>query len=307
MSEVGGCQRRAGYRLAGVEPTDPSGSIQAIMGTAIHAAIESVFHEMQQAGEIPADDLVEYEVRFAGILGHLDRYRAADATVDDTKTTTKRRIDWIKVHGPDRPHLWQLMLYGAALIQEGRPVRHIAIEYIARDTGDTHRVERPFDPKVVKDAVEWVRNIREVGDPEMLNRDYAPDSPFCGGCAFRSLCWGNAVVDRNPLSALYVEDPNALEWAKKLAKGRALKKAGEAMEKEARGALDALRPNTSGKSDPVDVGYKKALQWTVSCPQRVDMIAMKSEYAKAGAKPPMLPPKTEVKLDLVEKPREAAS
>lgn len=79
------------------------------------------------------------------------------------------------------------------------------------------------------------------------------------------------------------------------------------MEKEARGALDALRPNTSGKSDPVDVGYSKALQWTVSVPANLDLTAVRSEYAKVGATPPMLPPKTQIKLDFVAKPKAAAS
>lgn len=306
MSEVGGCQRRAGYRLAGVAPTDLGGSVQAVMGTAVHAAVEQAFHEMQEAGLIPAEDLVEHEVRFAGILGHLDRYDSVNAEVDDTKTTTQRRIDYIKVHGADRSHRWQVMLYAAALIQEGRPVRRVVIDYLARDTGNTHQVTLPFDQKAVADALAWVKNIRDVGDPEMLNRDYAPDSAFCEGCPFRTPCWGNQVPSHDPLSALYVEHPDALEWAKKLARARALKKAAEKMEKEAKGALDALRPNTSGKSDPVDVGYKKALQWSVSSPLRVDTTAVRAEYAKAGATPPFLPQKTEVKLDFVEKPKGAS-
>ena len=303
MSEVGGCQRRAGYRLAGVEPTNPAGSVQAVLGTAIHAAVEQVFREMQAAGLFPAEDLIEHEVRFAGILGHLDRYDSANAEVDDTKTTTQRRIDYIKIHGADRSHRWQVMLYAAALIQDGRPVRRVVIDYLARDTGNTHQVILPFDPKPVKEALAWVKNIREVGDPEFLNRDYEPDSAFCQGCPFFTPCWGQAAIrERDPLSTLYVEDPDALKWVQQLAKARGLKSAAARLEKQAKGALDALRPNTSGKSDPVDVGYTKALQWTISSPRRVDTSAVRAEYAKVGASPPMLPPKTEVKLELVAKP-----
>src|SRR5688500_9717342 len=128
MSEVGGCHRRAGYRLAGVAPTNPGGSVQAVMGTAVHAAVETVFHEMQDAGLIPAEDLVEHEVRFAGVLGHLDRYRSATAEVCDTKTTTGRWLDHIMVNGPDLAHLWQTHLYGAGLIRSGRPVRRVVID-----------------------------------------------------------------------------------------------------------------------------------------------------------------------------------
>jgi CRISPR/Cas system-associated exonuclease Cas4 (RecB family) len=301
MSEVGGCQRRAGYRLAGADPVDSSGSIQAVMGTAIHGAVEQVFREMQAAGEIPADDLVEHEVRFAGILGHLDRYDSVNAEVDDTKTTTQRRIDYIKIHGADRAHRWQIMLYAAALIQEGRPVRRVVIDYIARDTGNTHPVPLPFDPTAVKEALAWVKNIRDVGDPEFLNRDYAPDSAFCQGCPFRTPCWGDAVPNRDPLTVLFVDDPDALKWAKQLAKARGLKKAAERLEKEAKGALDAIRPNTTGKSDPVDVGYSKALQWTVSPVSRLNTDAVRAEYAKTGVQPPMNKT-TEIKLGFVAKP-----
>jgi hypothetical protein len=143
MSEVGGCRRRAGYRLAGTEPTNQSGSVQAVMGTAVHSAVEQIHREMQAAGLIPADDLVEHEVRFAGVLGHLDRYIAADAELRDTKTTSDRWLQHIRVHGASRDHLWQTHLYGAALVAEGKPVRRIVIDYLARDTGADHQVTVP--------------------------------------------------------------------------------------------------------------------------------------------------------------------
>lgn len=285
MSEVGGCRRRAGYRLAGVAPTNSGGSIQAVMGTAIHAVVEGVFRELQAAGVIPAADLVEHEVRFAGVVGHLDRYDSVRAEVDDTKSVAGRRLEYIRVNGPDRQHVWQSHLYAAALIREGKPVRGIVIDYIARDTGEDHQEPLPFDPEHVRDALAWLKYVRET-PLELLSRDYAPTSAFCGGCPFRDLCWDGGVPNRDPRSVIYLDDPDAQAWARKLDEARADKADAARREEEAKGALDALRPNDRGKSDILDVGYPKGLRWTVSPDVRLDTEAVRAEYAEAGMKPP---------------------
>jgi len=306
MSEVGGCKRRVGYRLAGTPPTNQGGSVQAVMGTAIHAAVENVFHEMQAAGLIPADDLVEHEVKFAGVLGHLDRYEAATFTVRDTKTTSQFWLDHIVLHGADRAHLWQTHLYAAALIQGGRKVRRIVIDYLARDTGRDHQVVVPFDPMHVRDALAWLENVRSL-PLEMLNRDYAPESGFCKHCPFFTTCWDGAVPDRDLRSVLLVEDGDALKWANQLRVAREVIADAKKLEEQAKGALDAIRPNLTGRSDPVDVGLDdRCLQWTVSDEHRLDSKAVKAEYAKTGAKPPMTTT-TKTTLKLVAKPTADAS
>lgn len=279
-SEVGGCRRRAGYRLAGAEPTNPGGSVQAVLGTAIHDAVQQRLNET--AGP---DDLVEYPVEFAGIPGHLDRYEADTEDLVDVKTTSSRWLEHIKVHGPERSHLWQTNGYAAALIASGRPVRRIVIDYIARDTGELYRWDGKPDPLQVKVALEWLRAVRSV-PVDMLNRDYAPDGPFCEHCPFRNRCWEGAVTGRDPRSVLLVEDPDAAGWAEKLWQAREEVRAAKDREAEAKGALDALRPNDSGKSDPLDVGFELGLVWTVSETNRLDSDLVRAEYAKTGARPP---------------------
>lgn len=301
MSEVGGCKRRVGYRLAGTPPTNQGGSVQAVMGTAIHAAVETVFHEMQAAGLIPADDLVEHEVKFAGVLGHLDRYEAATFTLRDTKTTSQNWLDHIILHGADKAHVWQTHLYAAALIQSGRKVRRIIIDYLARDTGHDHQVALEFDPMNVRDALAWLENVRSV-QLEMLNRDYAPDSGFCQHCPFFDTCWDGAVPNRDLRSVLLVEDEDGLKWARQLRDSRQIIAEAKKLEEEAKGALDALRPNDTGRSDLVDVGLPdRCLQWTVTDEKRVNTTAVKAEYAKTGARPPMNVT-TKTTLKLVAKP-----
>lgn len=286
MSELGGCRRQVGYRLAGTKPTNVSSSVQAVLGTAIHAAVETVFRELQADGIIPPEDLVEHRVEFAGIPGTVDRYDAAAATVEDTKTTSSRWLEHIKVHGPTRSHLWQVSCYGAALIHEGKRVRRLVINYIARDTGEEWRWEGPFDPHVVKDALAWLAEVRST-DLEMLPREYLPDSPFCGHCAFADLCWSGGVQGRHPASVLYVEDPDAARWAKELHGAREVIKAAKEKEERAKAALDAIRPNTEGTESVQVPGFPLALQWQVQVSNRLDTKAVKAEYKATGAEPPM--------------------
>lgn len=290
-SEIGGCRRRAGYRLAGYEPTNPGSSVQAVLGTAIHDAIAAIL-----AQNLGPDDLAEHPVEFAGVRGHLDRYEAATSTVVDVKTTTSRWLEHIKVHGPDKPHRWQVTGYGAALVAAGRKVRWVRIDYIARDTGEEYSVVERFDPTVLRDALEWIDEVRNA-DVEMLPREYAPDGPFCKHCPFYDVCWEGQLPDRDPRSVLYVEDPDARGWAERL--WQAQRDAEDAKKRidEARGALDAIRPNDEG-AQLVDVGFDVPLKFVVGKPQkRLDTTAVKAEYAKAGVKPPMKetkPPKPTV-------------
>jgi CRISPR/Cas system-associated exonuclease Cas4 (RecB family) len=286
MSELGGCRRQVGYRLAGTTPTNVSSSVQAVLGTAIHAAVESVFRELQADGEIPAEDLVEHRVQFAGIPGTVDRYVAATATVEDTKTTSSRWLERIKVNGPSRSHLWQVSGYAAALIHEGRKVRRLVINYIARDSGEEYRWEGSFDPAVVREALTWLADVRST-DLDMLPREYLPDSPFCGHCSFSDLCWEGGVAGRDKGSVLFVEDPDAAKWAQQLKDARDAKDAAAKLEAEAKAALDALRPNDIGTAVVEVPGFPLALQWQVSTTNRLDSKAVKAEYKATGAEPPM--------------------
>lgn len=299
MSELGDCRRRAGYRLAGVEPTNTGGSVQAVMGTAVHEAVARVLKDLQAEGLVPAEDLIEHEVVFAGIVGHFDRYEPGAARLTDTKTTNGNWLRKLKASGPTRPNLWQVHGYAAGLITEGHKVRELAIDYIARDTGEQWRWSGPFDKRHVKDALAWVAEVRATPLDD-LPRDHDPDGPFCQHCPFMDLCWDGYILGRDLRSVLYVEDPDAAKWAKQLAKGRGLKAAGTKLEAEAKGALDALRPSDDETSTVRVPGFGKALKWTISRPKRVDTTQVRQDYAAAGRPVPMQVPSTVVKLELVD-------
>lgn len=243
MSELGGCRRRAGYRLAGTVPSNPSGSVQTAMGSAIHDAIADILEELGIEGISH-----ESEVTFAGIKGHYDRIEG-DVVVD-VKTTGSRWLEHIELHGPEWSHLWQISLYAAALIFAGKPIKRVRIDYLARDTGREYiwpnEHGAPFNPQNVKDALAWLQVVRDT-DLEMLPRDEDPDGPFCGGCPFFDLCWDGHVVDRDPRSVLYLEDPDAEKWADELWDIRQQVKALTDREATVKGALDGVRPDSGGR------------------------------------------------------------
>lgn len=283
MSDIGGCQRRAKYRLLGAEPTDPGVSIQAVLGTAIHEAIAKSMRAMQAEGLIPPADLIEAEVHYAGVKGHLDRYRHATRTVEDTKTRIARQVGWARLHGPYKGELWQVHMYGAGLVVAGYPVARVAIDYLARDTGDEYRWEGPFDPDVVRDAIRWLDMIG-AADLDMLRREYAPDSEFCKGCAFRTACWGNTPKGRDPRVVLLKEDPDAPRWVERLLAAQAAKRDAEAAIEEAKGALDGVRPSDD---TPVDIGAEHLLRWKKTRTKRVHLDVVRADYAAAGEPVPV--------------------
>jgi CRISPR/Cas system-associated exonuclease Cas4 (RecB family) len=296
-SEVGGCKRRAGYRMAGTEPSNAGGSLQAVMGTAIHDAVQQRLNETASP-----DDLVEYEVVFANIPGHLDRYEADTCTLVDVKTTSSRWLEHIKVHGPSREHLWQVNGYAAALIRKGIRVLRLVIDYIARDTGELYRWEGIPDPREVKAALAWLAEVRDA-DLEMLPRQYAPDGPFCQHCPFLDVCWEGAVPDRDRRSVLFVEDPDLRGWADKLWQAKEDESDAKDRIAEAKGALDALRDiDTRGRSDVLDVGMDDVgLQWTVIESERLRTKDVRAEYKATGAEPPTYMSKS-IKLQFVPLP-----
>ncbi len=275
-SDVGVCKRRAGYRLAGVEPTNPGFSIQAAMGSAIHHVIDPVIRE-----HIPGAS-VEEEVEFAGVLGHFDRYE--DGDVIDTKSTSSRWLAIVKRDGPPQSNLWQVNGYAAAVIRAGRPVRRVILDYIARDTGEEDRwIGRP-DPQLVRDALKWLREVRDT-DLAWLPREFEPSSPFCKGCAFLDACWPEGEPHRDRRAVLYLEDPDAERWVAQLERARADKADAARREAEAKGALDALRPNVAG-TEVVDVGLPVQLRWTVARTNKLDHDQVRADYKAAGAEPP---------------------
>ncbi len=296
FSDLGSCRRQAGYKLHGYPPEKPSGSIQAVMGTAVHDAVDNALVLMRKQGLLPHDSVINEEVRFGGLTGHPDLY--VDGICRDTKTIGyDAQLANYKLNGPPRRHLWQVMTYAAALIVSDRPVHTVQLDYLVRDSGNSWMWEGPFDYGAVYEAMQWLEQIRET-DLDMLARDYAPDSAVCRGCSFFNRCWDGHVLDRDERSAILVEDHDAVGWAVKLEDARARLKEAKEAESLAKGVLDALRPNSEGRGEVKLDGFDKILRWTVSSRKNLDADAVRQDYARGGSKPP-LTASSSVKLELL--------
>ena len=239
MSELGGCRRRAGYRLNQVPPDNPGGSVQAAMGTAIHDAVDRIMDDLAADGVLPAGQ-VNREVRYAGLVGHYDRFDRG--TVIDTKSTSSRWLEQLMLHGPDEDHIWQVTLYGCALVKQGHTVTGIGIDYLARDTGDEWPWRGAFRPDLhARTALLWLKAVRDT-PLDMLPRDYLPSSPMCHGCRWAGQCWPYGLEGKGAATVLLSEIDGAEKAAEELWEAKQDKKDAEARETRARLALEALRP-----------------------------------------------------------------
>jgi len=296
VSDLGGCRRRAGYTVHGYPPEKPSGSVQAVIGTAVHDAVDRALLRMRDEGLIPADSVINEEVQFGGVLGHPDLY--VRPVLRDVKTVGyDMQVANYRLNGPPRRHLWQVQVYAAALIVRGLDVEQVQLDYLVRDSGNTWMWSGPFDYAAVTEAMQWLEQVRET-PLEWLARDFAPDSAQCRNCPFSGTCWEGHVIDRDERSVLLVEDQDAAGWAKRLAAAREAKKQAEAEEALAKGALDALRPNTSGRGEVQLENFPYVLRWTVSSRRSLDTEQVREDYARAGARPPLRAGES-VKLELV--------
>lgn len=296
MSDLGGCRRKAGYKLGGYPPEKPSGSVQAVIGTAVHDTADTALRMMRDQGLIPASSVINEEVQFGGLRGHPDLY--VDGVLRDIKTLGfDTQLANIKLNGPRKTDLWQVMAYAAALIVTDRPVHTVQLDYLVRDSGDSWLWEGPFDYQAVREAMLWLDLIRQT-PLEYLARDFAPDSPQCKHCPFFNACWDGHVLDRDERSVLLTDDVDAVAWVKQLEDARARIKKAKEDEALAKGALDGLRPNTEGRGEVRLSGYEKILRWTVSSRKNLDAEMVRQDYARGGGKPP-LTASSSIKLELL--------
>lgn len=255
-SDIGGCRRRTRYKIDGYEPVNRMSSVTAMIGTAVHEQLKTVLDALG----MPA----EWEVEYADIKGHFDRYEPEHRRVVDTKTTTSRWLESIKLHGPPFSHIWQCSGYCAALLTQDPPVpvETFRIDYLCRDTGEEWQYEQYFSMRDIRDALEWLDDVKSVPF-DLVPRDYEPDSAWCQGCPFGGpdggLCWSGGVPERDRRSVLLAEGAEAGQTADDLFQTRKQIKDLKAKEVRLKGILDGLRPDDT---DVVIQAGDRYLSWS---------------------------------------------
>lgn len=247
VSQLGGCRRQVWHKLQGDPETNTTLRLPAILGTAIHAAIEKV---------VEADDvLIEHRVEIDGFPpATIDYFDIAKGEVIDWKTITLKNVDWFVT----KQKRWQVQVYGYLMTLDGYDVKTVTLIGIPRDGTENDIIvhSEPFDANVALEALAWLEDVKASTEAPAPERDAAS---FCKNyCPFYgSVCngigkelSGEAITDDNATKAAkrYVE---VLAEAKKLdAEKDALKTALEGVSGVTMDGIKVSWSQVAGRSVP---------------------------------------------------------
>ena len=167
-SELGGCRRKVYYRLHDQHPTnDNEMKLAAIMGTAIHAAIENAIQLADPDGK---KYIVEQEVEWGDMKAHIDLWIPETGDVVDWKTVKKNNLSYF----PSTQQRWQVQVYGYLLDKsgKGKPV-NVNLVAIPRD-GDERDIKvhsEPYDPSIAEEALRWLEEVKQAEAAPEPERD----------------------------------------------------------------------------------------------------------------------------------------
>ena len=167
-SELGGCRRKVYYRLHDQHPTnDNEMKLAAIMGTAIHAAIENAIELADPEGK---KYFVEQEVEYGDMKAHIDLWIPETGDVVDWKTVKKTNLSYF----PSTQQRWQVQVYGYLLEKsgKGKPTT-VNLVAIPRD-GDERDIKvhsEPYDPAIAEEALNWLAAVKEATSAPEPERD----------------------------------------------------------------------------------------------------------------------------------------
>lgn len=163
-SELGGCRRKVWYRLNNQpETNDNEMKLAAIMGTAIHGAIENALADNK-------DVVIEQTVEYGGMKAHVDLYIPSTGDVVDWKTVKMKNLSYF----PSQQQRWQVHTYGYLIEQSGTgKVQTVSLVAIPRD-GDERDVvvhSEPYDESIALEALAWLEQVKASTEAPAPERD----------------------------------------------------------------------------------------------------------------------------------------
>jgi CRISPR/Cas system-associated exonuclease Cas4 (RecB family) len=202
-SEIGGCKRKVWYRLNAQPHTNENQSkLAAIMGTAIHAAIEDAIGAIDPEGK---EYLVETEVAYGDMKAHVDLFVPGTGAVIDWKTSKIKNLSYF----PSKQQRWQVQVYGYLLSKNGYEVKTVNLVAIARDGAekDVKVHTEPYDEAIALEAFDWLASVKAsttLPEPEK-------DQSFCKDyCQYydvtEEMGCGGLKKERIVLSEVVIED-----------------------------------------------------------------------------------------------------
>lgn len=172
-SELGvPCDRRVGYRIAGIEPAAHRGAAwKPWVGTAMHEQVATVMasHEVSRMQSQDYQERYKVEERVSvgevdgiEIIGSCDLFDVQHGAVWDWKFVTRNKIrEQYRPHGPGEQYRVQAHLYGRGWQRQGHDVRSVGVIFMTRDgdLADRHVWHEPYDEQVAIDALDRASGI----------------------------------------------------------------------------------------------------------------------------------------------------
>lgn len=165
-SEIGSpCQRRIGYKLAGVEPVNDSTAWRPTVGTAVHTWLEDAFlaanrRWRETTGEDVTRYLLEHKVDVGDILGQpitgrCDLYDRVTATSVDWKIVGQATLRRVNAGHIDVKYRAQGHMYGRGWTRRGMPVDTVAVFFLpsAGELSQAVFWHEPYDEQIATGAL----------------------------------------------------------------------------------------------------------------------------------------------------------
>ena len=205
-SQIGDCRPKVWLQLQGKKGTNPTLRLPAMLGSAIHKGIEEAFRRLDPFGE---KFVMEKEVEWQGLKGHVDLYIPESKSVVDWKTTKVKNLNYF----PNTQQLWQVQLYGYLMSKNGYEVETVSLVGIPRD-GDERSIvvhSEAYDEEIALTALEWLDDLEDRTEQPPPERDAIS---FC-----RLYCeyFGNACSGKEKAAVIGspIDDPEAINAAHK--------------------------------------------------------------------------------------------
>ncbi len=195
------CDYCLGLAVSGQTPGGPNHFwMGARIGTAIHETLEkaaSQHVEKPRSSYFAALEgaLLESKVRicviegYGMIQGSADLVLTAEDHLVDYKTTTRKKMDKLKLDGPSQEYIIQQQLYMYGLnTNHGMNIKRASLVYIARDgssNADVHVVSFDYDEHTAELALERLELIINVVKQGGL--DTLESHPDCFDCTNKYL------------------------------------------------------------------------------------------------------------------------
>jgi hypothetical protein len=157
-SAIGGCRRQV-YHILKESPkvNTETESLASILGTFIHAGIAEAIKREDPFGD---NFIIEQEVTFGNLKGHVDLFIKDLGLVVDWKTTKKASLRYF----PKLQQRLQVQVYGYLLSQNGHEVKNVSLVAIPRDgimTEIRAHVE-PYDEALALEGLTWLNDLRAL-------------------------------------------------------------------------------------------------------------------------------------------------